>query len=257
MKKFKKTAIIFLLGLLICIGTGIPDTFMLPVCAEENPAVTNSETKPEKPAANKPVDNQDNDKNKQPSEKPKNDNPVSSQKEDKKKPATEDSNNKATVKKPESTKPENKEVTKPAPKAKPSSPQPKKKSTYKSRPVKAVKKNPTASVISSEVSSALSSESETISEVDLTESAVSVPVDLHSTVSIVVTQTNNRRANLIGILGWVCIGLGVIVVLLVLLSNFRGPRGGGRKRYKRRPYRKKKHLLNDRYYQNSHYNKYQ
>ena len=51
-----------------------------------------------------------------------------------------------------------------------------------------------------------------------------------------------------GIIAWVCIGLGIIVVLIVILSNRRPPSGSGRSRYHRTKRRHKKHLLNDRYY---------
>ncbi len=51
-----------------------------------------------------------------------------------------------------------------------------------------------------------------------------------------------------GILAWVCIGLGVLVVLIVILSNRRPPRGPGRSRYHRPKRGGGKHLLNDKYY---------
>ena len=75
-------------------------------------------------------------------------------------------------------------------------------------------------------------------------------------VNVSVTQTDSTRVNFIGILAWVCIGLGVVVVLLVLLSNRQGPRGGsGRKRYRSSGFRKKRkgRLLSDRYYRGSNY----
>lgn len=65
--------------------------------------------------------------------------------------------------------------------------------------------------------------------------------------SVVNNQENSRRMNWIGILSWACIALGIIVVLIVMLSNRRPPRGMGRKRY-RRAKRPKKRLLNDKYY---------
>ena len=75
-------------------------------------------------------------------------------------------------------------------------------------------------------------------------------------VNVSVTQTDSTRVNFIGILAWVCIGLGIVVVLLVLLSNRQGPRGGsGRKRYRSSGFRKKRkgRLLSDRYYKGSNY----
>ena len=62
-------------------------------------------------------------------------------------------------------------------------------------------------------------------------------------------EGENRQINWIGIVSWGCIAAGVLIVLIILLSNRRPPRGGyGRKRY-RRPRRKgRKRLLPDRYY---------
>jgi hypothetical protein len=60
-------------------------------------------------------------------------------------------------------------------------------------------------------------------------------------------EPDTGKKTLIGVLSWACILLGVLVVLIVVLSNRRPPRGPGRKRY-RRPRRGGKHLLNDRYY---------
>ena len=59
---------------------------------------------------------------------------------------------------------------------------------------------------------------------------------------------NSQRMKQIGILAWVCIALGVLVVLIVILSNRRPPRGPGRSRYHRPKRGGRKHLLNDKYY---------
>lgn len=59
--------------------------------------------------------------------------------------------------------------------------------------------------------------------------------------------TPSKLMNRAGILAWVCIGLGILVVLIVILSNRRPPRGPGRSRY-HRPKRSGKRLLNDKYY---------
>ena len=59
--------------------------------------------------------------------------------------------------------------------------------------------------------------------------------------------TPSKLMNRAGILAWVCIGLGILVVLIVILSTRRPPRGPGRSRY-HRPKRSGKRLLNDRYY---------
>ena len=67
----------------------------------------------------------------------------------------------------------------------------------------------------------------------------------------VVTHTEaSHRMNWIGLLAWACIALGVIVVLVVVFSNRRPPRGMGRKRYRRPKRSRKKKLLNDKYYRN-------
>ena len=60
-------------------------------------------------------------------------------------------------------------------------------------------------------------------------------------------RTSSGQMNLYGILAWACIGLGIAVVLIVVLSNRRPPRGPGRSRY-HRPKRGGKHLLDAKYY---------
>ena len=63
----------------------------------------------------------------------------------------------------------------------------------------------------------------------------------------------DQRTKILGILAWVLIALGIVIVLVVLFSNNRrgGPsnRNVGRKRYHRRSSRTgKKRLLDDKYY---------
>lgn len=63
----------------------------------------------------------------------------------------------------------------------------------------------------------------------------------------------DQRTKILGILAWVLIALGIVIVLVVLFSNNRrgGPRNRnvGRKRYHRRSSRTgKKRLLDDKYY---------
>ncbi|MVB12168.1 hypothetical protein CAFE_29000 [Caprobacter fermentans] len=72
--------------------------------------------------------------------------------------------------------------------------------------------------------------------------------------SVVTNTESSRRLNWIGILSWACIALGVLVVLIVVFSNRRPPRGMGRKRYRRPKRSRKKRLLNDKYYR--HINRY-
>ena len=66
--------------------------------------------------------------------------------------------------------------------------------------------------------------------------------------SAVNNQANSRKLNWLGILSWACIALGIVVVLAVMMSNRRPPRGMGRKRYRRAKRTNKKRLLNDKYY---------
>ena len=67
----------------------------------------------------------------------------------------------------------------------------------------------------------------------------------------------SKKMNLYGILAWACIVLGIVVILIVVLSNRFPPRGSGRRRYhrgKRRSKHRSKHLLSDKYYH--HINRY-
>lgn len=61
-------------------------------------------------------------------------------------------------------------------------------------------------------------------------------------------DVSSKKMTQIGLLAWVCIALGVLVVLIVILSNRRPPRGRGRSRYHRPNRGGGKHLLNDKYY---------
>ncbi|WP_411675750.1 hypothetical protein [Caproicibacter sp.] len=72
--------------------------------------------------------------------------------------------------------------------------------------------------------------------------------------SVVTNTESSHRLTWIGILSWACIALGVLVVLIVVFSNRRPPRGMGRKRYRRPKRSRKKRLLNDKYYR--HINRY-
>jgi hypothetical protein len=80
-------------------------------------------------------------------------------------------------------------------------------------------------------------------------------------VDPLASATENRvlskKMNLYGILAWACIVLGIVVILIVVLSNRFPPRGSGRSRYhrgKRRSKHRSKHLLSDKYYH--HINRY-
>lgn len=75
------------------------------------------------------------------------------------------------------------------------------------------------------------------------------PVDSVSEVDPLASAASTSSGlNKPGIIAWVCIGLGVIVVLIVILSNRRPPRGPGRSRYHRTKRRRGKRLLSDKYY---------
>jgi hypothetical protein len=115
--------------------------------------------------------------------------------------------------------------------------------------------------VSSEVSSGGSSDlssgtaaSEESSSSDISLPSVgSVPED--NPLSSVIVDTNaNRQLNWIGIVSWACIALGILVVLVVVFSNRRPPKGGsGRSRYRKPNRSKRKHLLNDKYYRHTRY----
>lgn len=62
------------------------------------------------------------------------------------------------------------------------------------------------------------------------------------------SKTSSNKMTQVGILAWVCILLGVAVVLIVILSNRRPPSGPGRSRYRRTKRSRKKRLLSDKYY---------
>lgn len=96
--------------------------------------------------------------------------------------------------------------------------------------------------ISSEVYSTFSS------EISLP-SVSSVPENnpLNSTV---VNQQSTKKMKWIGVVSWAFILLGILVVLIVVLSNRRPPRGMGRSRYHKPKHSSKKRLLNDKYYRN-------
>lgn len=126
---------------------------------------------------------------------------------------------------------------------------------------KAVKQTGKSATSSWSPSSGVSSEPESGDMIGEVSSAVSDSsnISLPSVDSVseddplnsVVTHTaSSRRLNWIGILSWGCIALGVIVVLIVVFSNRRPPRGMGRKRYRRPKRSRKKKLLNDKYYRN-------
>ncbi|MFR1479284.1 MAG: hypothetical protein ACLSB9_28115 [Hydrogeniiclostridium mannosilyticum] len=112
----------------------------------------------------------------------------------------------------------------------------------------------TSSFARSEDPSALSSlQSEAPSEAS---SGIRLPsvaeVSGAGVLSAPVSDDDNDQINWLGIISWVCIGIGILIVVVVILSNRRPPRSGyGRTRYKRQKSRRrgrKARLLNDKYY---------
>ena len=129
-----------------------------------------------------------------------------------------------------------------APSSKPSS------SAVSSKPVKAQSSSEVSSEASSDAAGGLSSEESSSSQISLPSVGSVSEVDpLSSAASNADSAQNNKW---IGIISWTCIALGVLVVLVVVLTNRRPPRGMGRKRYRRSKRSNGKHLLNDRYYRN-------
>lgn len=116
---------------------------------------------------------------------------------------------------------------------------------------KVIAKVVSSSAASSEVSSAESSE---VSSGD-DSAVISLPsvgslLENDPTSSVVDNSNVNEKTRWIGFISWACIILGILVILIVVLSNRRPPRGSGRKRYRSPKRSSKKHLLNDKYYRN-------
>ena len=142
-----------------------------------------------------------------------------------------------------------------SPPRKSSAPSVSSKAYFSSRTSRRTVKRKTYKVLSSDVSS---------SQVDsekgaggLLDSASSSEISLPSVASVSEANplasaggNSTRGMTWIGILSWACIVLGVIVVLIVVFSNRRPPRGMGRKRYRKPRRSRKKRLLNDKYYRN-------
>ena len=72
-----------------------------------------------------------------------------------------------------------------------------------------------------------------------------------------VSVTTTQRSNLIGIICWVIIGIGILIVVIVRFRSTQKPGKGrrpGRKHYRRTKLKRtRKHLLADRYYKKSKY----
>ena len=115
------------------------------------------------------------------------------------------------------------------------------------------RRSSSAASASSALASGWSSSEAVSSEIIEAQSAISLPgvgsVAENDPLSSAITNpAQAHRMNVQGLLAWACIVLGVFVVLIVVLSNRRPPRGPGRKRYRRQKRGSGKHLLNDRYY---------
>jgi len=95
------------------------------------------------------------------------------------------------------------------------------------------------------------SSSSTISLPDVDSMDLSIPQLIGSGVE---EPTENN--SLLGILAWVLIGVGILIVLIVLFTSAKSGshKSVGRKRYHRGTYKsKKKHLLDDKYYRKNKY----
>lgn len=134
-----------------------------------------------------------------------------------------------------SSKPESKAA--PSPSAAPSS-----KRAYRQTATFSASSADASSVVSSAITSS-APESGTISLPGVGSVAENDPLQ-----SAAGDKGSSNHMKLIGMLSWACIGLGILVILIVVLSNHRPPRGPGRSRYHRTKRSNKKHLLNDKYY---------
>lgn len=129
--------------------------------------------------------------------------------------------------------------------APPSSKPPASSKTASSRRPRKKASSSVSSAVSSEVSSEVFS-SEASSEIVLP--SVGSIAENNPLSSAVQENGNQNKMNLIGVLSLACIALGVLVVLVVVFSNRRPPRGPGRKRYRRPKRSNRKRLLGDKYY---------
>lgn len=140
-----------------------------------------------------------------------------------------------------------------------SSPPPSSSRSYSSSSSRTVKQ--TGAGVASSASTAASETVSGLESEDMPGEVSSVPqsseISLPSVASVsetdpldsaVINKESSHRLNWIGIVSWACIALGIIVVLIVVFSNRRPPRGMGRKRYRRPKRSRKKRLLNDKYY---------
>lgn len=125
-------------------------------------------------------------------------------------------------------------------------------SAASSKPVKQITSSAVSSAVSSAlaggVSSELSSEESSSSQISLP--SVGSVSEMDPLSSAAANSDQGQKTKWIGIISWSCIALGVLVVLIVVLTNRRPPRGMGRKRYRKSKRSGGKRLLNDRYYRN-------
>lgn len=122
-------------------------------------------------------------------------------------------------------------------------------------------KNSSTSTVSSKVTSSEESSSEESSSEESSSSTISLPDVESMDLSIpqiigsgVEEPTDNN--SLMGIVAWVLIGVGILIVLIVLFTSAKSGshKSVGRKRYHRGRYKSnKKHLLDDKYYHKKKY----
>lgn len=118
------------------------------------------------------------------------------------------------------------------------------------------KNTPSSSYVSSNsTSSVLSSSSPEGSSTPQEESTLSLPEVSEEDISLPhILASNGSSSNnlLLGIIAWCCIGLGIIIVSIVLLSNKKSKKNYvPRKRYQSQSHiKRRKSLLPSRYYRN-------
>lgn len=138
---------------------------------------------------------------------------------------------------------------KPKPKPQPSSTPPSSKPAA-SRPASSYQSRRTVTTVTDDFSSSRVASSSSVASSE--SSTISLPgVDSVSEADPLASVADNsysHQLNKIGILAWVCIGLGILVILIVILSNRRPPHRPGRSRYHRSKKKHGKRLLSDKYY---------
>ncbi len=131
-----------------------------------------------------------------------------------------------------------------------SKPKPSSAKPVASRPASSYQSRRTVTTVTDDFSSSRVASSSSVASSE--SSTISLPgVDSVSEADPLASVADNsysHQLNKIGILAWVCIGLGILVILIVILSNRRPPHRPGRSRYHRSKKKHGKRLLSDKYY---------